>query len=372
VKFRLGPFELSFPPPPSPNASPSAPSPAAPPLESVLSGLAEGILVVDARRRVRLCNSSMERLLNRASHEAVGAPLWEVLRIREVTEMVDRVLEGREEELREVAPPSPAGSVWRVRARPYREGEAVAGAVLTFSDLSALRRLEVVRRDFVANVSHELRTPLTALRAALETLRDGAVDDPTHAREFLETAETHADRLHRLIDDLLALSRLEDVGRAKAAPAAADARAAAEKTAAALRPLADRSGLTLECRLPAGPLLAAASEEELDHILTNLVDNAVKFNRPGGKVWVDVSSREGRVALEVGDTGVGIPKADQPRVFERFYRVDKSRSRDVGGTGLGLSIVKHAAENRGGSVSLRSEPGQGSVFTVLLPPARPA
>jgi two-component system phosphate regulon sensor histidine kinase PhoR len=318
-------------------------------------------MAVAPDRKVTLCNDAMASVLNSAPATAVGRPLWEVLRHREITEAVDRVLSGGPEELREVSFPLPTETVWRFRARPL-----AAGALLTFTDLTNIRRLETVRKDFVANVSHELKTPLTSLRAALETLLDGALEDPAHGRDFLSTALEQVERLQRLIEDLLVLSRLERGGRASGEARSA-LQPAARRILDALRPLAEKAGVAVDSRLPEAPCSLPVSEDELDQILTNLLDNAIKFNHSGGRVTLAARIQKNAVEIEVSDTGVGIPPEDQPRIFERFYRVDKARSREVGGTGLGLAIVKHVVENRRGSVRLESAPGRGSIFTVTLP-----
>jgi two-component system phosphate regulon sensor histidine kinase PhoR len=336
------------------------------PLTSILAGLAEGIVAVDRDRRILVCNESMAPLMNRSPGEAEGLPLWDVLRHREINEMVDRALDSRQEETGEFSFPLPARTLWQVRVRPFPPSKQSFGAVLTFSDVTNIRRLENLRKDFVANVSHELKTPLTALRAALETLMEGAMEDPVHAREFLETAHHHVDRLQRLIEDLLSLARHENAGRALTA-GSASLRPTVEKALESVRPMARKGQVTVEARLPPENLVLAISPDELTQVLLNLLDNAIKFNRPSGRVVLAAVSRERNVEISVEDTGIGIPPEDQPRVFERFYRVDKARSKDTGGTGLGLAIVKHIVENRKGSIQVVSVPGQGSTFVVTLP-----
>jgi two-component system phosphate regulon sensor histidine kinase PhoR len=347
-----------------PRSTPQEPSTPPPdpvtPLD-IIAALDQGVMAVAPDRKVTLCNDAMASVLNRPPAAAVGRPLWEVLRHREIIEAVDRILGGGPEEVREVSFPVPTETIWRFRARPL-----AAGALLTFADLTNIRRLETVRKDFVANVSHELKTPLTSLRAALETLLDGALEDPAHGRDFLSTALEQVERLQRLIEDLLVLSRLERheesarTGRSALQPAA-------RRILDALRPLAEKAGIALEARLPDEPVVLALPEDELAQVLTNLLDNAIKFNRKGGRADLAARVLGAAVEISVSDTGVGIPPEDQPRIFERFYRVDKARSREVGGTGLGLAIVKHVVENRRGSVRLESAPGRGSTFTVTLP-----
>jgi two-component system phosphate regulon sensor histidine kinase PhoR len=339
-------------------------------LKPLVDSLSEGVLAVDRDRRVVLANPALAGLLNRPPREAVGKPLWEVLRHRELGELVDGAINGGPGGTRELGFGPGPERAFLVRASPLRSDGETDGAVLTFSDISNLRRLENLRKEFVANVSHELKTPLTALHAALETLLDGALEDPAHAREFLETAQEQAERLQRLIEDLLTLSLLERPG---AAPqrAVCSLHAVVARVLKTLDPLARKENISISADLPPSPLDIDADADELMQILMNLIDNGIKFNRPGGRVTLRAAQEEGNARIDVEDTGTGIALDDQPRVFERFFRVDKARTTQKGGTGLGLAIVKHIVENRGGSVTVASAPGQGSVFTVRLPMPRP-
>jgi signal transduction histidine kinase len=248
---------------------------------------------------------------------------------------------------------------------PGTEG-APHGAVLTFVDTTERERLDAVRRDFVANASHELRTPLTSIRGFVEALEDGAKDEPGTAERFLGKIRTHADRMASLVEDLLELSRLESGARAPEPDAMRPADVAAEVVAsfaeqAARKPLALRH----EAR---GAPTVVTDRERVRRILENLVDNAVKYTPAGGHVVVTtLADAGGGVRVQVKDDGPGIEAGHRERVFERFYRVDKARSRSLGGTGLGLAIVRHLAESIGARVTLESEPGKGSTFTLALP-----
>ncbi|MCX5794218.1 MAG: ATP-binding protein [Elusimicrobia bacterium] len=266
-----------------------------------------------------------------------------------------------------------AAGDWSARVGPLRDDEiGRLGRSLdqlaekVQKDLAALRRSETVRKDFTANVSHELRTPLAAIKAFAETLRGGAAEDPDHRMEFLEEIERNADRMTRLVDDLLTLSALDSGARPPAAESVDLMRLAAEVTAT-LKPLAGRKelGLRLEPFRDVPPV--RGDRGQLKQVLTNLLDNAIKFTPEKGLVRVSAACAEGRVTVAVQDTGIGIPAEDLPRIFERFYRVDKARSRELGGTGLGLAIVKHIVEAHGGSVAVESRPGEGSTFRVSLP-----
>ena len=235
-------------------------------------------------------------------------------------------------------------------------------------DIAQLRRSDQVRKDFTANVSHELRTPLAAIKAFAETLHEGAAEDPEHRAEFIQEIESNADRMTRLVDDLLTLSTLDSKARSRALESVDLMRVAAEVTAT-LKPLASRKelGLRLEPFHDIPPV--RGDRGQLKQVLTNLLDNAVKYTPEKGLVRVSASCAESRVTVSVQDTGPGIPAEDLPRIFERFYRVDKARSRELGGTGLGLAIVKHIVEAHGGSVAVESRPGAGSTFRFTLPAA---
>ena len=251
----------------------------------------------------------------------------------------------------------------RVRAAPVRE--AGPGAILLVGDVSTLRRLERMRSDFVANVSHELRTPLAAIAGAAETLADGALSDPEAGPRFVATIARHADRLTALVDDLLTLSRLESTPESiERVPVdfAHVVRQACDAVAARARD----AGLSLDVDAE-GPVRVLGDPEALRRLVDNLVVNAVTYTPAGGAVRVGLAADEGRAVLTVADTGIGIGPEHLARIFERFYRVDKARSRGKGGTGLGLSIVKHAVNLHGGEIAVESRPGAGSTFTVSIP-----
>lgn len=338
-------------------------------LKNLVDSLTEGVLAVDSHQRIVLANPAMSGLLNQPPSEALGKPLWEVLRHRELGNLLDRAFQSGQREKNELAF-GPGPHLFEVLASPLREATGL-GVVLTFHDVTPLRRLENLRKDFVANVSHELKTPLTALRAALETLLDGALEDPDHARDFLQTAQDQTERLQRLIEDLLTLSQLEHRSKVPV-PARCQLQEVATRVCKTFEPLAKKNSVSLQLRLPEEPLLLPLEVDELTQILFNLFDNALKFNRPKGKVSLRARKEGETGIIEVEDTGIGISAEDQARIFERFYRADKARTTEQGGTGLGLAIVKHLVENRGGTITVASHPDQGSTFTVrfsLLTPA---
>ncbi len=255
--------------------------------------------------------------------------------------------------------------LYMVIASPIRSAVS-EGAIITFHDISEIRKAQKIRSDFVANVTHELKTPLTSIRGFIETLRQGAIDKPEVARRFIDIIDVEAERLHKLINDILILSEIEEIKEEKESEIF-DLRALIDDVIVLLDDLASDRKISLITDEDETPLPVKASSYRIKQVLINLIENAIKYNRPNGRVFVH-AARDGqnRLVLKVRDTGSGIAAEHQDRIFERFYRVDKSRSRDLGGTGLGLSIVKHIAQLYGGQAFVRSEPGVGSEFTVVL------
>jgi len=290
-----------------------------------------------------------------------------VVRDPDLLEMLRTVVSSGESLKRRMHLTGADGRSFEVQTAPL-EGAPASGAVAILHDITDLERLERVRKDFVANVSHELRTPLTAIRGYAETLLDGALDDPANRRKFVEIIQSHAIRLNNIASDLLTLSELESGG-----PPLAPGKLSVMGTLEAAMRTVESEAAMRQVRLGWGTvedLQVMGYKIKLEQAFVNLLDNAVKFNRPGGDVWVEASrAASNRVAITVADTGIGIPSEDLPRICERFYRVDKARSREVGGTGLGLSIVKHVVEQMHGTVSVESQLGKGSRFTIMLPEA---
>ncbi len=334
--------------------------------EAILGGMIEGVLVVDREMRVSFCNSAFARSIDAPAVASQGTPVTNVVRDPEILDLLREVLDSPASAPRRKQVSGARGRSFELEAVLL---EADSGAMVLLRDITELERLERVRKDFVANVSHELRTPLTAIRGAAETLLDGALEDTARRRRFVEMIASNAIHLTNISSDLLALSSLES-GRAlpQLSPVGV-----AESVGAALATVESEAamrGVELACGDIPGGLRVLGYRERLDQVLINLLHNAVKFNRPGGSVRVNVeASPDDRVRIAISDTGIGIPSEDLPRVFERFYRVDKARSREVGGTGLGLSIVKHAIEQMNGEITVESTLGKGSCFTVDLPSA---
>jgi two-component system phosphate regulon sensor histidine kinase PhoR len=347
-------------------------------LRTILSGMVEGVIALDAEQRILFANERAARLLTFPSRAVVGRKLWEVVRHRGLQHVVERALAGSSSD-REEVPWENSGRSLAVHAAPL-PGVPPRGAVVVLHDTTELRRLERLRQDFVANVSHELKTPLAVITACVETLLDGAVDDRPHRDTFLKQIADQSDRLHRLILDLLSLARIESGAEAyELEPVELDAVIAACLERHRTRAETKRQILEAVPLPPAGPdaggrngearpgLAAWANEEAVGQILDNLVDNALKYTPEGGRISVRSRAEGEEICIEVEDTGIGIPEQDLPRIFERFYRVDRARSRELGGTGLGLSIVKHLAQALHGSVSAASRLGRGTCFTVRLP-----
>lgn len=337
-------------------------------LQTVLAAIPEALVIVDRRADVMLHNRAAQRIFSLPV--TLGRPLRlvDVTRDGTVNEAFHQVLtdgrtvEGRFELL------SGERRSFRFTISPLdASGQRPSAAIGVFVEITQLERLERVRRDFFANLSHELRTPLAAILAHADTLRQGALDDREHSGRFLDAIYKHAQRMHALVRDITDLSEIES-GAVTLKMEDLDLRSVVEDVTALLLPAAEERAVSLSHDVPE-EIIVRADASRLEQILTNLIDNAVKFNRPGGRVTIS-AHREGTwVAISVKDTGVGIAPADQPRIFERFYRADKSRSRQTGGSGLGLAIVKHLVQAHGGQITVRSKPGVGSEFTVTLPAA---
>jgi two-component system phosphate regulon sensor histidine kinase PhoR len=340
-------------------------------LRTILSSMVEGVVALDASQRILFANERATQLLGLPSPAPVGRRLWEVVRQRPLLDVVQRALDSSEPQREELGWTGSSARSLTVHAARL-PGSLPRGAVVVLHDTTELRRLERLRQEFVANVSHELKTPLSVIKACIETLLDGAADDAHDRTHFLEQIAVQSDRLHALILDLLSLARLEsgeELFEFQAVPLAELVETCLERH----RPRAEAKGQVLELFPPAGePAIEAwADEEAVEQILDNLLDNAVKYTPEGGRVSVRWRREGEQVCLEVADSGIGIPEADLPRIFERFYRVDKARSREMGGTGLGLSIVKHLTQALHGSVHAASRLGQGTTFTIRLPRPTP-
>ena len=334
-------------------------------LEIILESITEAILVVDRDGRVVLANKALANLFD-LEPPLEGLLTAEVVRYSAIQDALTGCLaEGRRREMEVELTGAPERHL-DLQVAPVFEGSECIGAVAVLYDITRLRQLERMRRDFVANVSHELRTPLTAIKGYAEILSDGAVDDQATARRFTGIIENHADRLTRLLGDLLDLSRLEsDQLGVELVPC--ELKPLVDTSVGSVSQAAAQKQIAIHCDIPSS-VKVICDPKLIEQALINLLDNAVKYTPTGGKVRVGTRPVEGtdRLAIYVEDTGIGIPSEDLGRIFERFYRVDKGRSRDLGGTGLGLSIVRHIAEIHGEQVSVQSKLGAGTTFSLEL------
>lgn len=334
--------------------------------EAILSSMVEGVLAVDGDLRVTFCNQSFGRLIGVSGPIPERVALVELVRDPALIEMISNVLRTAQPSKQRLQLPGAQPRSFEVQVTPLAATSG-RGAIAILHDITDLERLERVRRDFVANVSHELRTPLTAIRGYAETLLEGALDDKENNRRFLEVIKAHAIRLGLIARDLLILSELES-GQGPSESERVSVRAALQSALHAVAPEARVRQVNV---IPdeIEDVEISGSRMRLEQALMNLLDNALKFNRPGGEVRVRSCQTDGYARISISDNGIGIPSQDLTRIFERFYRVDKARSSEVGGTGLGLSIVKHIVERMRGTIEVQSSLGKGSTFTVQLPVA---
>jgi two-component system phosphate regulon sensor histidine kinase PhoR len=336
--------------------------------EAVLSSMVEGVLAVDRDEHVITVNQAAARLLGINPAEASGRSIQEVVRNADLQQFVERALSSADPVEGEITLRGHGERFLQAHGTVLRDGQGrEIGALVVLNDVTRLRRLENVRREFVANVSHEIRTPITSIKGFVETLLDGAMWHPPDAERFLGIVAKQVDRLNAIVTDLLTLSRIEQQAEEAMIPLENGPTCEALEAAiqvCELKATAKDISIELACRKD---LLAMINAPLLEQAVVNLVDNAIKYSDPGSTIQVEAAETDSEVAIAVRDQGCGIAKEHQPRLFERFYRVDKARSRELGGTGLGLAIVKHIALAHGGQVSVESTLGQGSTFTIHLP-----
>ncbi len=328
-------------------------------LATVLASITDGIAMVDAQGQLLLANPALERLFGFKEAAALGQPLIRALRDADIHEAVSRCLATRQQQTVQVNALS--GKFLGIGVVPL---ESPYGALLVVHDLTDVRNLQTTRREFVANVSHELRTPLTGIKAIVETLQDGAIDDRKAASEFLDKIHAEVDAMTQMVSELIELSRIESGGiELRFEPV--DLNAIARRVIARLGPQAERAKVALVEQLADDLPLVPADRDRIEQVLVNIVHNAIKFTPAGGKATIATGSGPDSVSVAVTDTGIGISREDLPHIFERFFKADRSRS--SGGTGLGLAIAKHTVQAHGGTIQVSSIEGQGSVFTLTLP-----
>jgi two-component system, OmpR family, phosphate regulon sensor histidine kinase PhoR len=338
---------------------------------AILRSMVEGVAVIDAQERLVFCNRAFSEIWNFDSAAIEGRPVIEAVRNSDLLGLIRRALRGEEGLRSEIAMGIVQHRNFSVTATPVQALEAAAlnekpsGAVVVLHDVTELRRLERVRHDFVANVSHEFKTPLTAIQGFAETLLSGALEDPRNNRRFLEIIRDHATRLAVLTDDLLKLARIE-AGKLEVQFVPVQLAEVIERCTETSLLKANRKRIALEVDVPPTLPVVHGDASLLRDVVQNLLDNAVQYTPEGGRVRISATAGPREAVVTVDDTGIGIPLADQERIFERFYRVDAARSREAGGTGLGLSIAKHIVEAHGGRLWVESEVGHGSKFSFSV------
>lgn len=338
-------------------------------LKAVLGAMSEGVMVLSSDGKVAITNNALRNMFN-LKEEPGRKPFWEIIRNRELTRLVEGVLERRAPDSKEIFYLYPDERHYFVNVIPLDSPDREI--IVVMFDITDFKRLEKIKADFIANVSHELRTPLTAIKGYTETLEEEAYESPEDRVHFLGIIKRHTDRLINIVSDLLVLSEVESRDTAFGDAAIAEVEEinlneVIKSSLEALRSAAAEKELDVSFATDNGAHRIKASRFLLEQMFINLIDNAVKYTPDNGKIAIRISSSGGAVLTEIEDNGIGIPKEHLPRIFERFYRVDKTRSRNLGGTGLGLSIVKHVVIMHGGKIDVHSEEGKGSRFSISLP-----
>lgn len=329
-------------------------------LVTVLSSITDGVVMTDSEGIIALVNPAAEQFFNFEGAKAIGRSLIEAIHDHEIEEVVRKCLKTASEQTAQLD--SVTGRFLRIIVTPITTGK-LSGALVLFQDLTELRSLQTMRREFVGNVSHELRTPLAAIRAIVDTLRDGAIDDKEAALNFLNRLDVEVDGMTQMVAELMELSRIE-TGRIKLKLEPVNINSVVEEVAARLSPQAERQQVSLSTELSSDLPLVQADKERIQQVIVNIVHNAIKFTPSGGRVAISAQHSGESVIARVSDTGIGISKDDLPHIFERFFKADKSRS--TSGTGLGLAIAKHIVQSHGGSIWVESEEGKGSTFSFSL------
>ncbi len=340
-------------------------------LNAILTGMREGVVAVDRDDLVIHINQAAAAMLQIDAAASIGKLIWEITRLQELSSILnDASQQGCEIKRNLNISYGISGQVVEMHAVPLTHGETEArsGAMVVLLDISEVRRLETIRRDFVSNASHELKTPITAIRALVETLIDDSAQMHETVRlSFLDKIAKQSLRLSAIVVDLLALSRFESQPEPLVLNAVVDLRTVVSDAVKGLVPLADEKNITFELSEPVAELEILSDAEFIDQAITNILDNAIKYTPAGGRVSVSLQSIAAEAVISVEDTGIGIAPQDKERIFERFYRVDKARSRELGGTGLGLAIVRHIVLVHKGRIEVDSQPGRGTTFRIVLP-----
>lgn len=339
-------------------------------LETILNSMPEGIIAVDTKKNIMLINpSAKEIFLIKDNEKIIGKNILENIRNNQIYKIIHHILINDKDNPMEIEIDSSKKKILRISSSPIRyiaKHERIKGVILIIEDITQLRKLENVRKDFVANVSHELKTPITSIRGFIETLKSGEVEDENIQKRFLDIIDFESERLIRLIEDILILSDLENNLKSTTTDKI-EIKEALNEIISIMTQLAMKKNIIITSDIQNGMLPLFFAKDKFKQMIINLIDNAIKYTPEGGKIKINAYQNNNQVEIEIKDTGIGIPKEDIPRLFERFYRVDKDRSRSAGGTGLGLAIVKHILELMNGKIKVESELGKGSSFILSIP-----
>ena len=336
-------------------------------LQAILANMVEGVMVIDRDEKIVLFNEPIYDMLDLRSQETIGRPYWEVIRNDEVNTLLKEAMTQKKSLKKEVTIISPSESQFLMQISAIlSEAGNLSGLVAVFHDITEIKKLARLRSEFVANVSHELKTPLTSIKGFVETLRDGAIKDKDKADKFLGIIQKHTEQLEQLVNDLLSLSAIEskevplDLEMTKIEPLI-------QSTVSLYKTQIEQRNLQISLNIPEDLPAISLDQVKMSQVFSNLINNAVKFTSPGGEIVIKASQNGEFVRIDFKDAGIGIEPEHLGRIFERFYRVDKGRSRQLGGTGLGLAIVKHIVQSHNGKMEVESEFGKGSTFSVFLP-----
>jgi two-component system phosphate regulon sensor histidine kinase PhoR len=337
-------------------------------MEAILSSVVNGIIAVDSNENILFINPMAQQMLNITEGDIAGKHLLQVIRNNKIDNMIKGILENRSFEENEITIKFPSEKIFRLysNAIKYPDSDRIIGIIIIIQDITEIKKLEKMRSEFVANVSHELKTPLTSIKGFVETLKAGAIEDNDAAIRFLNIIEDEADRLNRLITDILSLSELENK-KNKTKLEVINTSGKIMEIISLLQNQATYKNISISTNIHGDISELIGDNDQFKQMLINLVDNAVKYTPEGGAVEVAAYNQGSEVIIKVKDNGIGIPKEHIPRLFERFYRVDKARSRNVGGTGLGLAIVKHIIMQFEGKIEVHSEVGKGTEFILSIP-----
>jgi len=335
--------------------------------EALLGGMEEGVLILDLNGRIKKMNGAMGTILAHAFPSNVGKHYLEVFRDPELNDLIQATLRDKKGHRRSLSPLGQPGKTFQVQSSSVQYPEnGGQGVIVVFHDVTDLKHLERVRQDFVANVSHELRTPLTAIKGYVEALRDGGLQDPVQADQFFQVIQRHSERMDKIVSDLLLLSEMESPDRGLQKESL-NLPEVIQTAVEAVGSMAEGKRQKIQFQAAEGLIPIRADSQKIHQVMINLLHNAISYTPEEGVIKVEAAPVPDGVEVSVTDNGIGISPGDLARIFERFYRVDKGRSRELGGTGLGLSIVKHIVEAHGGYVRVESKPGKGSRFTFFLP-----